>query len=206
MIQTYAEIRQEIADRGLHHVGNTRLGTFAQQAATELYTKELWDFRRTVLTDTTPITLPAGALVKHVRDAATNERYWPITESSAKNELGVATGQGQREYTVEGDTRLDTHPSSETELTVVYFGVAPWVTGGDEPDSEGDTTWIPLAYIDIVVEIGTAKGLRDDNREDEAMVLEAEGGIIERRLNDMRAALLRDQVDEPRYIRPESIW
>jgi hypothetical protein len=208
MLRTYAELRQETADRGLHHLGNSRLGLFVEQAAQELHTLELWDFRRAVIAGAAPLAIPAGALVKHVRETSTNRRYWPISESRALNER-ESQGQPGREYLIEGETSLRTHPEAATELTVVYFTVAPWQTGGDEPGSDEDEPHTPLAWRDIIVELAVCKGLRDDGREDEAAELEKpahEGGVIERRLDQMRAAVLPDQADEPRYIQPESIW
>ena len=202
MISTYGELRQESADRGLHHLGD-RMGEFVQQAAAELHTLELWDFRRTVLAGTAPLTIPAGALVKHVRETASKARYWPVAESVARNS---ANGGPGREYVIEGETSLRTEPDAATDLTVVYFDVGPWVNGGDEPANDEDVPKVPLAYRDIIIEKAVVKGLRDDGREDEAALLEAEDGVLARRLDEMRAALLRVQADEPRYITPESIW
>lgn len=207
MIDQYGEMRQEVMDRGFHHVGATRCGKFVQEAAAELHTLELWDFRRAVVTGAAPLAIEAGALVKQVRDTSTREKLWPVSESRALDEIAISSAT-PREYFIEGGDSLRTHPDSTTNLTVVIYGVLPWETGGQEPANDNDTPKVPIGWRDIIKEKAVAKALRDDGREDEAIALEAEpGGLISRRLEEMRGALLRQaQADEPRYIRPESVW
>lgn len=196
---TRGAMRDELAQRGYNHIGG-RLDLFVDEAAVELHLEELWDFRRQVIAGPAPLAIDAEAIVKHVRETGSGVRYWPMSESDALNEGAGGSG---REYYVEGAGLVRTHPESATDLTIVLYGVKPWTVGGFFAQSDADVPLVPRGYRDVIVKLAEVRAALDDGRSEHAATLRQ--GEIAIRLNQMREACLR-QGDEPRTIRPESIW
>jgi hypothetical protein len=194
----------ELESKGYSH--QTTLNRHIEEAAQELWHEARWDFRRADVTGPAPLDIgEKGALVKHVRLDGSNATLKPTTEAAALDALAGGSGTPSRYY-VRDDETIYTDPDSTMVLRAVVYSAAPWTTGGLQAASGSDVLKIPVAYLDVVVMLGEIRAMREDDRAEEAANARAPGGELSMRLGQMKEAMLTEQADEPRVVRPQSYY
>lgn len=194
---TAAQIRQEVRDRGFHHLGD-RVDLFVDQAALEVHLKERWPFRLDETTGALPITIAKGAVVKHVRRTSDGRALKPVPESSYRDAESRIVGDY---YVILKGVQIAATDGTTPNVTVTLWDALPWTVGGERPDDESDTLVMPPNYESLVIELAVAKACDDDGR-DTGPAIRTEQDT---RFEEMRDDLLRPG-DEPSYVTPESIY
>lgn len=198
------ELRDEVMNRGYHHIGAERAMLFVDQAASEVHTEELWPFRRAfafgVAAGSAAATFPTGTDIKHVRTSSGARRLWPLTESQVRNRPGGG-GEPSLGYFVEGGRVVTLSNGGDEPLDIVYYSATPWVNGGERAQDTADTLFVPSQYEYVVIELAVAKAAADDGRDNAPQLRADVKGFLE----EMRVGLLRP-ADEQRVVETTEVW
>jgi hypothetical protein len=205
VVETRAEIRQELDDLGFTHLGTNRLNNFVDQAASRIVNEDNWVFRErtTFVTGTATLDAPGGQ-VQYVHETANWQNILkPIEKEEAYRRFGGSGVSGlpagaAQFYYMQGDDGIGLCPTG-VNCTVHYLTAAGWTTGLEAAASETDTPIVPIAWRHTIVLAGQIECLRDDDRIEEVPAVQAQLDI---ELERMRTRLLSLQVDEKRRVRP----
>lgn len=191
---TFAELKQELSDRGFSYLTDARLGRYINTAGRELLEADQWSFRELATSSSADSTYvstdgPPYAVVWYPTPAtATN--YYQLTYRSAGDAHTTpgyaATGAPPCHYTLEYSTNTGGYhviplPQQTSigagQMAVWYY--APWtdLTGATEPLVP------PPANHSTIVDIAARIAYRDSDNHDAAESLQVQ---IDRDVNRMR--------------------
>jgi hypothetical protein len=205
VVETRADIRQELDDLGFTHLGTNRLNNFVDQAASRVVNEDLWGFRERTgaVTDTMTMEAPGSQVHFVVKTTDWQRILKPIDLETAYAKFGGSGLAGfpagePKHYYTRGDDTVGLVPTG-TSFTVHYYTAGAWVTGITAADSESDVPIVPVQWRHTIVLAGQIECLRDDDRIEEVPSIQEQLDI---ELERMRARFLSLQVDEKRQVRP----
>lgn len=183
----FAELKQELADRGFTMLDDTRRGVFVNRACARLDNMYRWPYREKSGTGTSPVTVTDLGQI----EAVTNETENYVIEESSYIDLvrwfGDLSITGKPFYWyrafVNGDPVIATYPSNTDSIGVQYWKTPPILTGTDTPLAP---TRFHYLYVDLAVQMA----YRDMDNHAEAEGLWAE---INRQILEMIEDLLPQQ-------------
>jgi hypothetical protein len=191
---TLGELRTELASRGAHGFDDDRLTMYVNRGRAELDSAELWPYRESSVTGTSPVAISDLGTVEMVIDSGTNTsipyRQWSdlVNVYGDLSTAGTAFGW----YLAQpggGAREIATYPAGAS-IAVQYWCVPPdLVDDNDEPLS-------PSRYHGLIVDMAMRHVYKNSDGFGEAAQL---GQEIERQLAGMRFDLLVGQVQGPEF-------
>lgn len=167
---TFAELQTEVQDRGFHHVSETRIARWINQAYLEICHKQDWPFRETTATGTAPLTISDLGKVLWVVDSTNDQPLRGGLDARRVQEMDpdlTATGNPARWYLTGSDT-LRVWPTNATvSVTVHYLSKPTELSGEDEP-------LVPSEFQNLIVDGAVIRAYRNADESDKAKGLRAD--------------------------------
>lgn len=183
---TFAELKQELADRGFDGIlTDPRLGSFINRALVQLDGRNLWPYREATTTGSAPLAIADLGVPGEVIDVTTS---CPLSHRSLP-ELQAAYGDmtvagapcfWYVTYT-SGTPTFNTFPTTTGQITVQY-----WKTTTALSD-DADEPLVPEGYRMLLVDMAAVMAYKDSDNFTSAQALQAD---VDRQVQDMTAELL----------------
>lgn len=200
---TRDDLGQRLQDLGHQYLGTVRAGEMIEEAAKRITLEEFWPYRRrTAVLDASGLVAGAaisGPVVQVVYTGTTpNTVLAPKTIDALRDgnvDLSVAGAPRfyYVGYTAAGLRKVVTAPLATSNVQVDYWGTESWATGGIVAASGADTPLWPLTHRELIINAARVLAYEDSDDNEAAAFQEAK---YQRRLEDARDELLKDQWDE----------
>lgn len=158
---TFAELTQELSDRGFAHLDATRRGRFVNWACSRLDRMARWPYREMSATGSPPLAIADLGVIEMVINAGTNLAIPPANWQNLVESYGDLSVAGAPlfYYLAQpggGSTEVATFPVGASDLiSVQYWKVTSELSGAsDEPLSPSD-------FHDLIVDMACQYGYRD---------------------------------------------
>lgn len=185
---TESELREEIQNCGLDHLGATRVDAIALREGKKLWNLDNWYFRLTEQSGTVPLTVTRRGPVKFVKADGLEIEPWDQDELDVDYDL-TDTGTADYWY-IDVDDKLTTYPVTTDTVTVRHFIRTPSTITDILTD-------IPAEYHDIIAAGAVAFG-KLENGELEAYA--AWKATWTERVAEMKRDLFNVEVTGPRQL------
>lgn len=169
----FAELKQEVANRGYDYVPISRIGVWVERAYQRLCSRYAWPFLQADTTGTGEIA-DLGHILS-VFDNSTEVELSGTTREWLINLYSNLTLTGAPEYWYLENKTLQTYPvSGGDSISIRYLRVPPALTENAEP-------LIPEAWQYVLVELAVIYALRDNDEYTQARELDTtvQGDIAE---------------------------
>lgn len=193
---TFATLKTELQDRGFDHLGDTRRGTYINDAYHELCELEEWPFLIATSTGTAPLTVSDLREVVMVTDTTNDRILRGVDERTLREWYPDLPDSADPEwYWLDGTTTLRVYPLDTTSsLSVRYIKVPADLTGTDTPV-------VPTRYHSLIVDLAQVRALSLNRSTDErANLAAALRGEVDRKVEVMREVLMGRRLDFPDLI------
>ena len=201
------DLREELLSHGFRYLEQegTRGNTFVQMAVEELIQEHEWPFRLALTVFTPLVPIDGLGKVQQVLIPETGKPLEPVREDWLRdqyNDLGV-TGT-PRYYYLYNQRQLSVYPYTADDMWVRHFSLLGWIDSTDNqtplrtPNLDADYPVVPHEFRDLIVLLARTYAKEDAGNMEEAMALRER--YVER-LEDMRGALMTQQVDELKRVR-----
>lgn len=166
----FVDLRDEVFSRGYDYlqqdtgiVEPVRVNRWINQAYLEATLEDLWPFRRTTLVGTTPLTIGDLGTVGLIHDANRQPLHEVHVDDWIHYERTIGTsGLYQR-----GANIIYTSNTGDV-ITVAYYAIPPYLV------NDADTTWIPLRFMDVIVDGAVRRAAKDADNPEAAAFAEDE--------------------------------
>jgi hypothetical protein len=150
---TFAQLKQELSDRGFAHLTDARQGVYVNAARAELDRLVLWPWRQTSASGAAPLVVSDLGPIESVQNTSQSSvPLFPAQRGWLSDTFGDLTIAGTPSYYyvdwVSGTPTVTTYPSSTNTLAVRYWKRMPdLVNASDVPGapSEAHYTIVDLA-------------------------------------------------------------
>ena len=193
MAMTFADLIDEVNDRGFDYLSDTRLGRYVNQSYKSICNRGAWTFLRTTTTGTAPLTISDLRAVLNVVDTTTNAKLYHADRRHLIESVDTSlTTTGTPTYWYqESRTVISVYPANTTDtLSVHYLKVPATLTGTD-------AHLIPDEFEDLIIDGAVIRALKDNDELDAAASLTQ---FYNEGLREMMDALLSRNHDGPNYI------
>jgi hypothetical protein len=147
---TFADLKTELADRGLSDLTDTRRGFYINAARAELDSLYLWPWRETSVTGTAPVTVSDLAVIEAVTNETQDYQLEVAQWRDLQRDYGDVSTSGSPTFYYtsrpSGDPVVGTYPTNSDTIGIQYWKVTPDVTGVEEPASPDEAH---LLIVDI---------------------------------------------------------
>lgn len=164
-LATYADMTQELADRGFDYLSATRRGNFITWAYQELDEAAQWPWRSNVTTGAAPLNyagIGGGTIVDEVIDTTNKQALTPATMDDLLENFGDLSTAGTPQYwyadiVSSGTSQIKVYPAAAVNLQVI---------GYRQPTDPATSILMPTRWLRLVVDIAVRMAYRDaDNHE-----------------------------------------
>lgn len=186
----FAQLDTEFAARGFKHLGSRRAQYLNDAYLLDICELEHWPWLEKTAKGKAPLEISDLGHIWYVIDRTTNVQLQPLLEARIMDDWSTdltTVGSPELFYITGGDT-VNTYPTSATdELEVRYWGVAPELSGGDEP-------LLPKRFHSLIVDGAVARAYENS---DDYELAQASKARFDERLEAMRESLLLLQHTAP---------
>jgi hypothetical protein len=174
-VSTFAELRQEVIDRGYDYTQSARISSSLQRAYQMLCARYPWHFLETSATGAAPLEIADLRKVLSVSDTTTEselrgaDRRWLVSIAPSLSETGTPT------YWYLENLTLKVYPASTADsLSVRYIKRPTALADSDEP-------LIPSEWQYLMVDLAVVDRLKDDDEYEQARALasDIQAGVAE---------------------------
>ena len=166
---TFAELKQELSDRGFAHLSDTRLGRYVNWARAELDELALWPYREASTTGVPPLIVSDLGVIEWVQYDATDRKLDRVDPGYLTEKVGDigAAGEPVAYYLASpgGVDEVATYPVPTTSISVQYWKVTPDLTAA------GNTPLTPARWHRLIVDIAVRMAYRDGDGHGDARAL-----------------------------------
>jgi len=175
---TFAELVQELKDRGFSDLTDTRAKRYINAARAELDRMYLWPWREQSVTGTAPIEITDLATIEAVTNETGDYRLRPSQYAALLDAYGDVSTAGTPLYyyraSPAGVPTIATYPTNDDTLGVQYWKVTEdLVADGDEPESPTEAHY-------LIVDLAVRRAARDVRDHQGAEAIQSE---IDRQLD-----------------------
>jgi hypothetical protein len=199
---TFAELKQELVDRGFHSLTDARQGFMINRARADLDGMYCWPYREASVTGSPPpLVITDLGDVQAVVDMTTGLPLQHVDYATLLESYGDLSIPGTPAYwyrgTPAGIPEIATYPVSTGIVGVQYWRVTPDLTGTQVPAA-------PSRFHGLIVDMAVRRAYQDNDAHGDAGQL---GASIQADLAAMvNALLLQDQVMYQRVVSGSEDW
>lgn len=198
---TFAELKQELADRGFSFLSDARLGRYINQARAELDESDLWPYREASVVGSAPLAIPDLGTIEAVVDVESQPLH-PADYRDLLDYYGdLSTAGSATHYYIAspgGTLEVATFPMTGEPIGVQYWKITP------ELSAPTDTPVAPSRYHKIIVDMAVREAYRDSDNHGAAEQLQSQ---IDRDLVRMRETVLVQTAQGPvSYVHTTVCW
>lgn len=178
---TYAELKQELVDRGYDYLSTARLGRFVQRSYRTICARQDWPFLQTTKEGTAPLEISDLRKVLSVTDSTNDTVLRGMDRRWLAMTYPDLPDEGNPSYWYLEDDTLKVYPASTSVTLSVRYIKRPAELG------ESDEPLFPEEYQYLIVDMAATHCLRDNDEYEEARALKLD---VDDSVREMAADLL----------------